>query len=145
MLLSFCSPLPKSSVPYPREPMIDNMIFREATRVRRIPNSFVPVPHGFVTLFTYHLTQFQSLMFCLNDVWSRFSGLKSEQQENYQLPNDVKSTQDVYCPIDTPYELPRPGTKSTFAAPLMYNTEYQNIGSKKPVTVPGKVEMAAAM
>lgn len=40
-----------------------------------------------------------------------------------------------YCPIDTPYVLPAPGSKSAFAAPQMYKTEYQNVGSRKPITV----------
>ena len=39
------SPLPKDSVPREPPPMRDEMVFKSATRIRRIPNSLVPVPH----------------------------------------------------------------------------------------------------
>lgn len=60
-------------------------------------------------------------------------GLKTEYSE-YEKPSDVKMKEIYYCPVDTPYNLPAPGNKSTFAAPNMYNTEYQNIGSRRPIT-----------
>ena len=40
------NPLPKDSVPFPHPPMRDEMVFKSETKVRRIPNSMVPVPHS---------------------------------------------------------------------------------------------------
>ena len=73
------SPVPKDSVPRDRLPMRDPTWFKTATRVPRIPNSMVPVPH---------------------------SGLKPLQKDSYTIPNDVKMKEIYYCPIDTPYGQP---------------------------------------
>ncbi|KAK2163037.1 hypothetical protein LSH36_87g06000 [Paralvinella palmiformis] len=100
------NPLPKDSVPRQKPPMRDEMVFKSETKIRRVPQKLVPVPH---------------------------SGLKTEYSE-YEKPSDVKMKEIYYCPVDTPYNLPAPGNKSTFAAPNMYNTEYQNIGSRRPIT-----------
>ena len=62
-------------------------------------------------------------------------GLRSEKTDKYQWPADVKHREAVICPVDTPFTLPPPGTKATLSAPHMYRTEYQNVGSKKPITV----------
>nr|KAG5695434.1 hypothetical protein BaRGS_033559 [Batillaria attramentaria] len=62
-------------------------------------------------------------------------GLKSEYDDHYVKQDHVRQKENYYCAVDTPYVLPQPGSKSTFTAPKMYNTEYQHIGSQKPVTV----------
>lgn len=64
-----------------------------------------------------------------------FRGLKSEYAGNYVPQDHVRQKENYYCAVDTPFVLPNPGTKSIFTAPKMYNTEYQHIGSNKPVTV----------
>ena len=61
-------------------------------------------------------------------------GLKSEYDHHYLHPSDVKSKEATFHPVDTPYVLPPPGSKSTHAAPNMYKTEYQNVGSNRPIT-----------
>lgn len=33
------------------------------------------------------------------------------------------------------FSIIEPGTKSVMTAPKMYNTEYQHVGSNKPITV----------
>ena len=55
--------------------------------------------------------------------------------DSYQRPSDVKMKEIYYTPVDPPYILPAPGTKSAMSAPNMYKTEYQSVGSKKPITV----------
>ncbi|KAK6973335.1 hypothetical protein BgiMline_024537 [Biomphalaria glabrata] len=102
------NPLPKDNVPREKLPMRDEMIFPTATKIPRIPKSAVPVPH---------------------------TGLKTVYDDSYQFPSHVNMKENYYCPVDPPFKLPDPGTKSVYTAPKMYNTEYQNIGSKKPVTV----------
>lgn len=102
------NPLPKTSVPREQLPMRDTTFFKTATKVPRPPKAMVPVPH---------------------------SGLKSEFTENFTRPSDVKMKEAMYCPVDTPFTLPVPGTKSVMTAPKMYNTEYQFIGSEKPIMV----------
>jgi hypothetical protein len=62
-------------------------------------------------------------------------GLRSLSAETYQRPSDVKMKEIYYTPVDPPYLLPAPSTKSAMATPNMYTTEYQNVGSKKPITV----------
>jgi len=102
------NPLPKDTVPRDKLPMRDTTRFPTATRVPRIPKAHVPVPHG---------------------------GLKSEQTEMYQAPSHVNMKENYYKPVDTPFKLPAPGSKSVFTAPKMYDTEYQNVGSRKPITL----------
>merc|ERR1712038_7321 len=102
------NPLPKDSVPRERPPMRDQTWFRTETKIRRLPNRLVPVPH---------------------------TGLKSLQNESYQQPSDVKMREIYYCPVDVPYTLPAPGSKSAYAAPSMYKSEYQSYGCAKPITV----------
>jgi len=67
--------------------------------------------------------------------YTLYSGLKSEYNDHYQTPSDPKSTQSKFCPLDQPYLLPAPGTKATYSAPHTYRTEYNNVGSGKPVTI----------
>ncbi|KAK7481500.1 hypothetical protein BaRGS_00027262 [Batillaria attramentaria] len=100
--------LPPHSVPRENLPMRDTMVFPTATKIPRQPKPLVPVPH---------------------------SGLKSEYDDHYVKQDHVRQKENYYCAVDTPYVLPQPGSKSTFTAPKMYNTEYQHIGSQKPVTV----------
>lgn len=50
-------------------------------------------------------------------------------------PNDAHAKEANYCPVDAPYTLPPPSTKSAYSAPHMYNTEYENVGSGKVITV----------
>lgn len=102
------NPLPKTSVPREQLPMRDATFFTTRTKVPRPPQALVPVPHG---------------------------GLKSEQKDQYTQPSDVKVKEANFCPVDTPYVLPNPGSKSVMTAPKMYNTEYQHIGSQKPCLV----------
>ena len=102
------NPIPKESVPRQPPPMRDEMVFKSETRIRRVPPKSVAVPH---------------------------SGLKTEYSGHYQRPSDVKMREIYYCPVDTPYVLPEAGTKVSHAAPNMYKTEYQNVGSKRPITV----------
>ena len=40
------SPIPKDSVPREPLPMRDEMVFKSATKIRRIPPSYIPVPHA---------------------------------------------------------------------------------------------------
>ncbi|CAG5118486.1 unnamed protein product [Candidula unifasciata] len=89
-------------------PMRDEVVFHDATTIPRLPKANVPVPHG---------------------------GLKTLYTDSYQAPSHVNMKENYYCPVDTPFRLPDPGSKSVYTAPKMYNTEYQNIGSRKPVTV----------
>ncbi|KAK3602620.1 hypothetical protein CHS0354_034204 [Potamilus streckersoni] len=102
------NPLPKDTVPREPLPMRDPTFFTTRTKIPRQPKTLVPVPH---------------------------SGLKSLKQDSYTWPSDVKRKEAMFCPVDTPYTLPEPGTKSMMTAPKMYNTEYQHIGSNKPITV----------
>lgn len=102
------NPLPKDNVPRGKQPMRDETMFPTATRVPRIPKAHVPVPH---------------------------SGLKSLQAESYQHPSHINMKENFYKPVDTPFKLPEPGSKSVFTAPKMYDTEYQNVGSRKPITL----------
>lgn len=105
------NPIPKDSVPREPLPMVDSTWFKSRTKVINVPRSAVPVPH---------------------------SGLRSEKQDNYTRPSDVKMKEIYYCPVDSPYaqQVPGPpGPSSAFAAPHMYKTEYQNVGSKKTITV----------
>ncbi|XP_005105255.1 uncharacterized protein LOC101859880 [Aplysia californica] len=102
------NPLPKDNVPRGKLPMRDETIFPTATKIPRLPKALVPVPHA---------------------------GLKSLYDESFQFPSHVNMKENYYCPVDTPFKLPDPGTKSVYTAPKMYNTEYQNIGSRKPITV----------
>lgn len=102
------NPLPKDTVPRERPPMRDNIWFKSATKVPRQPKSFVAVPH---------------------------SGLKTLHAESFQSPADTKMRADRFCPVDTPYHLPKPGTKMIMTAPKMYVTEYQNVGSRTQITV----------
>ncbi|ESO97527.1 hypothetical protein LOTGIDRAFT_104414 [Lottia gigantea] len=102
------NPLPKNSVPRDRLPMRDTMVFPTATKIPRQPKALVPVPH---------------------------SGLKSVYKDNYTRPSDVRMKHNHYCPVDTPYTLPDPGTNSIMTAPKMYTTEYKNVGSGKPIVV----------
>lgn len=62
-------------------------------------------------------------------------GLKSEYDDRFQTPSDVKGKEATFCPVDTPYLLPAPGTKVTYITPNMYKTEYMNVGSMRPLTV----------
>lgn len=62
-------------------------------------------------------------------------GLKSEYTDHFLKQDHVRQKENYYCPVDTPFTLPQPGTKSVCTAPKMYNTEYQHIGSEKPITV----------
>ena len=41
----FSSPLPKDTVPREPLPMRDPTWFKTETKIRRLPNSLVPVPH----------------------------------------------------------------------------------------------------
>ncbi|XP_041365951.1 uncharacterized protein LOC121380963 [Gigantopelta aegis] len=102
------NPLPKDSVPRERLPMRDTMIFKTATKIPRLPKPMVPVPH---------------------------SGLKTLHQDSFVRPSDVRMKENYYCAVDTPFTLPKPGSKSIMTAPKMYNTEYQNVGSGKTITV----------
>ncbi|KAI0207377.1 hypothetical protein LSAT2_007971 [Lamellibrachia satsuma] len=99
--------LPKAGVPRDPPPMRDEMVFKSATKVRRV-TSVPVVPHR---------------------------GMRSLYNETYQRPQDVKGKEAKYCPVDTPYVLPDPSHRATFSAPHMYRTDYQSIGSQKYPTV----------
>lgn len=102
------NPLPKDNVPRDKLPMRDEMVFPTATKIPRLPKSLVPVPHA---------------------------GLKTLYGESFQTPSHVNMKENYYCPVDTPFKLPDPNTKSIYTAPKMYKTEYQNIGCRNPITV----------
>jgi len=102
------NPVPKHTVPRDKLPMRDTMVFREATKIPRIHKPMIPVPHA---------------------------GLKSEYTDHFLKQDHVRGKENYYCAVDTPFKLPDPGTKSVCTAPKMYNTEYQHIGSEKPITV----------
>ncbi|XP_074660236.1 stabilizer of axonemal microtubules 3-like [Tubulanus polymorphus] len=102
------NPLPKSAVPRRQLPMRDETWFKSETKIRRLPYSAVPVPH---------------------------SGLRPLYKASYATPSDVKMKEIHFCPVDTPWTLPAPGPSSAMKIPAMYKTEYENIGSKKTITV----------
>lgn len=102
------NPLPKDTVPREQLPMVDPIWFKTRTKVPRIPKPLIPVPH---------------------------KGLKSLYAESFMQPSDVKAKENQFCPVDTPWTLPPPGAKSAMTAPKMYNTEYQHVGSNRPVMV----------
>ncbi|KAA3679338.1 uncharacterized protein DEA37_0005518 [Paragonimus westermani] len=95
------NPIPKDSVPRQRPPMRENLVFREAT------------DHTRVRPLTYHVPH---------------TGLKTLYQSDFEQPASLLRTQDQICPVETPFVLPDPDKKSTFATPLMYQTEYSTIG-----------------
>ena len=78
-LLDF-SPVPKDNVAREPLPMIDPTWFKSRTKIPRQPKALLPVPHG---------------------------GLKSLYTESYNGPSDVKAKENFYCPVDTPWVLPR--------------------------------------
>lgn len=63
----------------------------------------------------------------------KYGGLTTEARDNYVTPSDVKGKQARSCPIDTPFGLPEPATKSVFATPNMYQSEYTQIGKGRLV------------
>ncbi|KAK3102684.1 hypothetical protein FSP39_013124 [Pinctada imbricata] len=102
------NPIPKDNVPREPLPMVDPTWFKSRTKIPRQPKAMLPVPHA---------------------------GLKPLYTDSYVKPSDVKAKENFFCPVDTPFTLPDPGSKSVFTAPKMYDTEYQHVGSKKPITV----------
>ncbi|ELU15411.1 hypothetical protein CAPTEDRAFT_224565 [Capitella teleta] len=101
------NPVPKSLILKEQPPMRDEMVFKFPTKVRRIPPITNHVPHA---------------------------GLQTEYGNHFKKPGDVRCKEGEYTPVDTPFVLPEAGSKSTFAAPKMYKTEYTNIGSNRPIT-----------
>jgi hypothetical protein len=59
--------------------------------------------------------------------------MTTEARDNFTIPSDVKAKEAKICPIDNPFILPAHSTKSAYAAPGMYRTEYTNIGRGKLV------------
>lgn len=90
------------------QPMRDTTRFKFRTVIPRLPKTIKHVPH---------------------------KGQLTEYQEIYQRPSDVKYTQDVYCPEDTPWTLPKPSAESITTVPRFYTTEYQTIGKKESVPI----------
>ncbi|TGZ70383.1 hypothetical protein CRM22_003234 [Opisthorchis felineus] len=103
MFLPF-SPIPKESVPRERLPLRDRVLFKEATDHTRVRPVTFHVPH---------------------------TGLKTIYQDDFDQPSSVLRTEDRLCPVETPFVLPDPDLKSTFATPMMYETEYSTIGQCK--------------
>ncbi|XP_067875794.1 stabilizer of axonemal microtubules 3 [Heterodontus francisci] len=105
------NPLPKEaqriiSVP---GPMLDPIVFPVATRIPRLPRRLPPVPNR---------------------------GLKTQYQELYQQPNDVKRKQDLFCELRAPWVVTREGsTPEILSVPQMYETESMTYGSERPVLV----------
>ncbi|THD28266.1 putative Core 1 udp-galactose:n-acetylgalactosamine-alpha-r beta 1 3-galactosyltransferase [Fasciola hepatica] len=95
------NPIPEASVPREKPPMRDVMIFKEAAEHRRV----LPV--------TYHVPH---------------TGLKTIYQADYEQPSSLLSREDQLCPVETPFVLPDPDMRSTYATPMMYQTEYSAIG-----------------
>ncbi|KAA0189489.1 putative Core 1 udp-galactose:n-acetylgalactosamine-alpha-r beta 1 3-galactosyltransferase, partial [Fasciolopsis buskii] len=95
------NPIPEASVQREKLPMRDRMIFEESTDHRRV----LPV--------TYHVPH---------------TGLKTIYQADYEQPTNLLSREDHLCPVKTPFVLPDPDKRSTFAAPMIYKTEYSTIG-----------------
>lgn len=60
--------------------MRDTLRFPTATKVRYIPQKLVPVPH---------------------------TGMKQLYADSYDSPSDVKAKEANFCPVDTPFTLPR--------------------------------------
>ncbi|XP_072033609.1 stabilizer of axonemal microtubules 3-like [Amphiura filiformis] len=103
------NPLPKDSVPRPRPPMQDEMVFKTAIKEPvRWPERFVRIPH---------------------------EGIKSTMSTSYGPPSDPKNRELFSCPVDTPWVIPKSGPQQTFAVPKMYGTEYQTYASGKPISV----------
>ena len=46
LYVHICSPLPKDTIPRERPPMRDATWFKSETKIRRIPDKSMPVPHG---------------------------------------------------------------------------------------------------
>ncbi|XP_033026405.1 uncharacterized protein LOC117059044 [Lacerta agilis] len=91
------------------EPMRDIKLFLNATRVPRLGPHIPAVPHR---------------------------GLLPLTQESYQPPHDYKRTWDRFCPVEKPPTVScRVPVVEILCVPRMYETEYKNYGSGKPMPV----------
>ncbi|CAL8095157.1 unnamed protein product [Calicophoron daubneyi] len=95
------NPVPKEQAIRDTKPMRDTTVFKEATDHTRVRPVTFYVPH---------------------------TGLKTLYQADFEAPSSVLSREDKICPVDTPFVLPDPDKRSTFSAPMMYQTEYSTIG-----------------
>ncbi|XP_072444303.1 stabilizer of axonemal microtubules 3 [Chiloscyllium punctatum] len=103
------NPLPKDAQRIVRGPgpMTDPSVFQAATRIPPLPKHLPPVPNR---------------------------GLKTQYQDVYQQPNDVKRKQDLYYQFQAPWVMTRAGsTPEILSVPHMYKTEYMSYGNERPV------------
>lgn len=100
------NPIPIDEPPRSNLPMRDEIWFKSETKQRNVHCPPKPVKH---------------------------SGLTTEARDNYVTPTDVKGKQAKLCPIDTPYIQPAAATKSVYATPGMYQSEYTQIGKGRMV------------
>ncbi|KAK1152099.1 hypothetical protein AOXY_G31697 [Acipenser oxyrinchus oxyrinchus] len=64
------------------------------------------------------------------------TGLKPLSQDSYSSPEHPSKVQNRYCPVDTPWGLPRQGVvPEIMGIPKMYETEYRVYGSQRPIAV----------
>ncbi|CAF1605150.1 unnamed protein product [Adineta ricciae] len=104
------NPLPIDSVEREQLPMRDAIWFSTPTKIRQVHQPARIIPH---------------------------SGLTTETREQFVAPSHVNAKDTKYCPIDTPFHQPAPGSTSTYATSAMYRTDSMNYGSEKPVTLSG--------
>jgi len=104
------NPLPPDSVPREKGPMRDQIWFKTATTIPRLPKSLAPLKH---------------------------KGMRSEMRANFTSPDEDKRKALFTCPVETPYFVEGAGVKDEqhFGVPKMYETEAQFYGGKRPVMV----------
>eukprot|EP00794_Sanderia_malayensis_P018208 gene18208-20026_t len=102
------NPLVRPLVARKQEPMRDQIWFKTATVVPRIPKSMTPVPN---------------------------KGMRSEVMANYTMPNEEKRNELFTCPVPQPPAPEAPGREEIFSIPKMYEIESQYYGSRIPVKI----------
>lgn len=100
------NPIPIDEPSRANLPMRDELWFKTETKQRNVHCPPKPVRHG---------------------------GFTTEARDNFQIPNDVKGKETKVCPIPQPFYTPSAATKSVFATPMMYESEYKQIGKGRMV------------
>lgn len=102
------NPLPPNSVPREKGPMRDQIWFKTATMLPRMPKSSALVPN---------------------------KGMRSEVMANFTSPDQNKREELFTCTVGKPWDLESPGPKEVFSIPKMYEIESQFYGSRIPVNI----------
>lgn len=63
-----------------------------------------------------------------------YMGMRTTTADVHNSRNHLMHKFNLYCPIDQHYFSPKAGVKESMQAPHMYKTEYNTIGSGRPVT-----------